>query len=159
MNNSLRLLVLPVYLMFLSLVMLVMSGCSCTFEVQNHLSSSDGAVNTAPNDRSPELAVTDVVIDDVTPPHLPDADVTRLPNLSDSGRSEDASRVDVASSTDALSADVADPMPTQAMIVESLRCRDGTMRLPATSSRTGLSFTFTPKLRMVCFGSMKVRPT
>ena len=34
-----------------------------------------------------------------------------------------------------------------------------TMRFPATISRTGFSFTFTPKLRMVCFGSMKVRPT
>ena len=34
-----------------------------------------------------------------------------------------------------------------------------TMRFPATISRTGFSFTFTPKLRMVCFGSMNVRPT
>jgi len=34
-----------------------------------------------------------------------------------------------------------------------------TMRFPSTSPRTGFSFTFTPKLRMVCFGSMNVRPT
>jgi hypothetical protein len=34
-----------------------------------------------------------------------------------------------------------------------------TTRLPLSSSRTGLSFTFTPKERMLCLGSMKVRPT
>ena len=34
-----------------------------------------------------------------------------------------------------------------------------TMRFPSTISRTGFSFTFTPKLRIDCFGSMNVRPT
>jgi len=34
-----------------------------------------------------------------------------------------------------------------------------TTRLPASRWRTGFSFTFTPKLRMFCLGSMKVRPT
>ena len=34
-----------------------------------------------------------------------------------------------------------------------------TTRLPSTTSRTGFSFTFTPKLRIDCLGSMNVRPT
>ena len=34
-----------------------------------------------------------------------------------------------------------------------------TSRRPSTTWRTGLSFTRTPKLRIVCFGSMNVRPT
>ena len=33
-----------------------------------------------------------------------------------------------------------------------------TTRLPASTSRTGDSFSFTPKWRMDCEGSMKVRP-
>ena len=34
-----------------------------------------------------------------------------------------------------------------------------TTRLPSSMSRMGLSFTFTPKWRIPCLGSMKVRPT
>ncbi len=34
-----------------------------------------------------------------------------------------------------------------------------TTRLPSRTSRFGLSFTLTPKWRMPCCGSMKVRPT
>ena len=34
-----------------------------------------------------------------------------------------------------------------------------TTRLPATISRTGFNFTFTPKWRIDCLGSMNVRPT
>ncbi len=34
-----------------------------------------------------------------------------------------------------------------------------TIRFPPTTDRTGFSFTLTPKLRIDCFGSMKVRPT
>jgi len=34
-----------------------------------------------------------------------------------------------------------------------------TTRLPSRTSRFGLSFTLTPKWRMPCWGSMKVRPT
>jgi len=39
------------------------------------------------------------------------------------------------------------------------RVVDSTIRLPSTTSRTGFSFTFTPKWRIAFFGSMKVRPT
>ncbi len=34
-----------------------------------------------------------------------------------------------------------------------------TTRLPSRISRTGFSLIFTPKWRMFCLGSMKVRPT
>ncbi len=34
-----------------------------------------------------------------------------------------------------------------------------TTRLPLSTSRRALSFSFTPKWRMDCCGSMKVRPT
>ena len=34
-----------------------------------------------------------------------------------------------------------------------------TTRLPSMTARAGFSFSFTPKLRMDCWGSMNVRPT
>ncbi len=34
-----------------------------------------------------------------------------------------------------------------------------TTRLPWSTSRTGVSLSFTPKWRIDCCGSMKVRPT
>jgi amidophosphoribosyltransferase len=45
------------------------------------------------------------------------------------------------------------------VVPRTIESSTSTMRLPRTRCCTGLSFTFTPKLRIVCFGSMNVRPT
>ncbi len=45
------------------------------------------------------------------------------------------------------------------VVPRTIESSTSTTRRPAITPRTGLSFTFTPKFRIVCFGSMKVRPT
>ncbi len=45
------------------------------------------------------------------------------------------------------------------VVPRTMESSTSTTRLPSTTSRTGLSLTFTPKWRIDCLGSMNVRPT
>ncbi len=51
-------------------------------------------------------------------------------------------------------------MPTilREVVPRTIESSTTTTRLPASTSRTGDSFSFTPKWRICCDGSMKVRP-
>ncbi len=50
------------------------------------------------------------------------------------------------------------PMILREVVPRTMESSTTTTRLPASTSRTGESLSFTPKCRIDCEGSMKVRP-
>ena len=126
-----RLFVVPVYVMFLSLIMAVSSGCACHVEV-NNLPSPTPSVIVPAEDATPGPST-----DTSSTPVLPDEPVADA-NTSepDAVASPDVtSRADASVDTvDRADATSEEPVPTAmgAMVISSARCRDGAMHLPAT---------------------------